>query len=541
MKANLLINTLFIYLGIINAVAQSGTLDTTFGTSGKVTTSLSTTNITSDIIYSTIIQPDGKILTAGTSLETARYKFALARYLTNGNLDTTFGTAGIVITDIGVITSGGITVEMKLQLDGKIVVIGTHQDTQNDLSKIALVRYNSNGTLDASFGTNGVVFSNFNNYDNEGNGLFIQANGKILAATFAFSSNNNNESNYNIFRYNSNGILDNSFGINGVVSINLGLNIVNLNSSDVATIIIELANGKILVAGKSDSMPTNGENNFAIIQLNSNGTLDTSFGTMGKVFIDFSLDDQVAAMQITATNKIILGGTLFYNSGANSKIGIVQLNANGTIDTTFGTAGKIITTINSSTNNDVLEDLQLQANGDIIVGGTTQNSNTLIGLDFALVKYFINGNLDTNFGTNGFAITDFNNSTEFINSIAIQSNNKIIATGAFAVSNSKFALARYNNVTLSNTTFNQNISAISVYPNPVINTSVIEFNLLQNENITVTLYDTLGKKVQTVVNNKYFELGKNSENFKILNTLPSGIYTLVLSNGNNYKSIKIIL
>ena len=541
MKANLLINTLFIYLGIINAVAQSGTLDTTFGTSGKVTTSLSTTNITSDIIYSTIIQPDGKILTAGTSLETARYKFALARYLTNGNLDTTFGTAGIVITDIGVITSGGITVEMKLQLDGKIVVIGTHQDTQNDLSKIALVRYNSNGTLDASFGTNGVVFSNFNNYDNEGNGLFIQANGKILAATFAFSSNNNNESNYNIFRYNSNGILDNSFGINGVVSINLGLNIVNLNSSDVATIIIELANGKILVAGKSDSMPTNGENNFAIIQLNSNGTLDTSFGTMGKVFIDFSLDDQVAAMQITATNKIILGGTLFYNSGANSKIGIVQLNANGTIDTTFGTAGKIITTINSSTNNDVLEDLQLQANGDIIVGGTTQNSNTLIGLDFALVKYFINGNLDTNFGTNGFAITDFNNSTEFINSIAIQSNNKIIATGSFAVSNSKFALARYNNVTLSNTTFNQNISAISVYPNPVINTSVIEFNLLQNENITMTLYDTSGKKVQTVVNNKYFALGKNSENFKILNTLPSGIYTLVLSNGNNYKSIKIIL
>ncbi|MEH1822030.1 MAG: putative Ig domain-containing protein, partial [Nostoc sp.] len=348
--------------------------------------------------------------------------FAIVRYNSDGTLDTSFNTTGKVTTDFNSNDDYGNSITV--QADGKILVAGqSNNGTNNDF---AIVRYNSDGTLDTSFNTTGKVTTDFNNDDDYGYSVTVQADGKILVAGTSYNGTNND---FAIVRYNSNGTLDTSFNTTGKVTTDF-----NSNSDSGKSITVQ-ADGKILVAGTS----YNGTNSdFAIVRYNSNGTLDTSFNTTGKVTTDFNNNDDYGySITVQADGKILVAG-ISYN-GTNSDFAIVRYNSNGTLDTSFNTTGKVTTDFDN--NNNYGYSVTVQADGKILVVGTSNNGTND---DFAIVRYNSNGTLDTNFNTTGKVTTDFDSNDDSGKSISVQSDGKILVAGiSNNGTDYDFAVARY--------------------------------------------------------------------------------------------------
>ncbi len=256
--------------GVISAFAAPGDLDPTFGQGGIMVTSF-TELPTWDYPRSIQVQPDGKIVVCGEIRASvgdpfdgnvATMSFFIARYNPNGGLDTSFGTNGKVIAPIN---SGDEFVgnEIALQPDGKILAVGV-SGTGYD---IAVNRYNSDGTLDPSFGTGGRIVTNVGTINSQAIGVSIQQDGKILVVGSAASDPFNGG--LGLVRYNPNGSLDNGFGEGGKV-------ITDFVDGASPLSIMYRPDGKIVVAG-------HGTGNFALARYNRDGSLDTDFGSNGKI------------------------------------------------------------------------------------------------------------------------------------------------------------------------------------------------------------------------------------------------------------------
>ena len=243
-----------------------GQLDPTFGTDGIVTTSLGV----SAIAHSVAIQSDGKIV-AGGGAGISLYDFALVRYNTNGSIDDSFGSAGIVTTDFANSNDTGVSVA--IQSDGKIVAAGT--SVSGGREEIALARYNLNGSLDPSFGILGKV-TTLIGPGSQAVALAIQSDSKIVVAGKSFR--NSTFPYYGAFavaRYNTNGSLDSSFGSGGTVTTRVGHDPFNEVEDEPAAVAVQ-SDGKIVVAGATDS---GFKYNFTLVRYDSNGLLDLSFGS----------------------------------------------------------------------------------------------------------------------------------------------------------------------------------------------------------------------------------------------------------------------
>jgi uncharacterized delta-60 repeat protein len=241
-----------------------GSLDTTFGNGGKVTTSF-TSNLF-DSAQSVVLQSDGRILVGGYSrgAGTNMDDFAVVRYNTDGSLDTSFGTGGKVTTNFG----AGATDDayaMALQSDGRIVLAGT--SNLNGNYDFALARYNTDGSLDSSFGTAGLLHTDFAGANDNAQAVVLQSDGKIVAAGYATSGLQG----FALARYNTNGSLDTSFGAGGLVRTNFS------GGNDVIEGLALQSDGKLVAAGFSyprfSSIPQ-----FALTRFNSDGSLDSNFG-----------------------------------------------------------------------------------------------------------------------------------------------------------------------------------------------------------------------------------------------------------------------
>jgi uncharacterized delta-60 repeat protein len=223
----------------------NGTLDTTFDSDGKVTTAIGSGT---DVAYSVALQSDGKIVVAGYSNNGSNFDFALVRYNTDGSLDTSFDSDGKVTTEVGSGNDGGESVA--IQSDGKIVVAGySYIGSNNDF---ALARYNTDGTLDTSFDSDGKVTTAIGVSVNYAKSVAIQSDGKIVAAGYNTGSNND----LALARYNTDGTLDTSFDSDGKVTTAIG-------SNDRAYSVAIQSDGKIVAAGNSN----NGSNeDFALVR-----------------------------------------------------------------------------------------------------------------------------------------------------------------------------------------------------------------------------------------------------------------------------------
>ena len=253
-----------------------GALDATFGSGGKVVTDFGGANEGAKALA---VQPDGKIVMAGTSSDGAlsSFKFAVARYNPDGSLDSTFGAGGKVTTSFGGFTRA---FALALQPDGKIVVAG------QALSQVALARYNSDGTLDATFGSggratgvvSGIAFA-----------VALQLDGKIVVAGEFLA------------RYSSSGHLDPTFGSGGVVPVSFG-------GRSASAVAIQV-DGKIMAGGETSSSIPSGGDDFALARYNVDGTLDATFGSGGRVVTDFgSMDEEIRALALQPDGKIVVVG-----------------------------------------------------------------------------------------------------------------------------------------------------------------------------------------------------------------------------------------
>jgi uncharacterized delta-60 repeat protein/LPXTG-motif cell wall-anchored protein len=335
-----------------------GTLDTTFGTGGKVTADFNNTG-DNDFGRAVLVQSDGKILLVGHSEVTGSIDFAAVRFNTDGTLDNTFGTAGKVTADIGNNSSDQVMSAI-LQTDGKILIVGSSR--VNNEWDFAIARFNTDGTLDNTFGTAGKTTTDLGT-DDWGHSVAVQTDGKIVLAGYSWMTDHND---FAVLRYHTNGTLDNTFGTGGKVTT-------FIESSEAYSVMLQ-ADGKILVSGVSYN---NSTSYFAVVRYNTNGSLDNTFGTGGKVTTDFD-NNRSEAMAITsqADGKIILAGTAYI--GSTYAYAVARYNTNGSLDHTFGTGGKVTTVFNVASN---AFSLALQADGRIIVAGTSDD-------DFLATRYY---------------------------------------------------------------------------------------------------------------------------------------------------------
>ncbi len=393
-------------------------------------------------VMGTALQADGKLVAAGFFYGSSYdNSFALARYDTDGKLDTTFGTGGKVLTTTFAATSGyaaqAEATAVAIQADGKIVAAGfTYTED------IALARYNTNGSLDTSFGSGGKVVTNWGSLNDYAFAAGIQSTGKIIVGGYA---NTNGTFDFVMTRYNSNGTVDTTFGINGTVFTDFSL------SDDRIAALKVITGDKIVAVGRSGG-------DMAVARYTVNGALDSTFGSGGKVTTDFGGNyDEARAVAIDANGKIVVTGP----AGVNGDIGLVRYTAAGALDSKFGSSGKVTTNLGGS---DQSAAVAIDGSGKIVVGGYAGNG-------FEVLRYTSGGALDSTFGTSGRVTTRIGAEPEQVWAITI-SGTQIIAGGRTqsSATGNNFALARYN----SNGTLDANFGAkadlaITVVssPNPV--------------------------------------------------------------------------
>jgi len=405
-------------------LAQAGSLDLSFDTNGIVTTSIGTGF---NSAYSLAIQADDKILAAGMSYNNSHFNFTLIRYNANGSLDTTFNTDGIVITPIGPYDAYSYSVA--LQSDGKILLAGTSYDSAKNY--FALVRYLSNGSLDTTFDTDGIVTTSFGINDDVGYAVAIQNDGRIVMTGFSYNGSTS-DADFALARYNINGSLDSTFDTDGLVTTPIGY------YHDVVYSIALQSDGKILVAGSAYNIFAHLD--FALARYNSNGSLDSTFDTDGKVITDIGNSyDLGSSVAIQNDGKIVMAG-YSENSNLSYDVSLARYNTDGSLDTTFDSDGKIILPIGFYEARG--HSITIQSDGKILVAGSSIVSNQA----FTLVRFNSNGSLDSTFSSDGVVTTLIGGLDDIGEAVAIQSNGKIIVAGRSIIGTKyDFSLARYNN------------------------------------------------------------------------------------------------
>ncbi len=388
------------------AAAQSGSLDPSFGSGGKVLAAIG--NYGGD---NAVLQPNGDIV-----VSVGEYAlFAVARFLPNGKLDTSFGDGGVATAAPAMI--GGQAVydansqSLALQSNGDIVVGGI-VSSQSGTSGFGVVRFTSTGAGDSSFGSGGGVATAISRGLTEAPALLVQSNGEILAGGWTLQATYRSETiTGSVVRYTSSGHLDTTFGSGGIASspslggvTTLGVDasgdafvlpgFAELNpsgalessvtqepivSSSAAGPVAFLANGNAVEAqtvgvGKHDT-------EVEAQQFAANGTPDTAFSSpMLHYVAGMSAEDGASAIALEPNGQVVFGGSHFF---ATSVFGLARVNSSGSVDTTFGTRGVVTTEFQGD---EGIDTLLTQPNGDIVAVGYSEDNSTGV-TDVAIARY----------------------------------------------------------------------------------------------------------------------------------------------------------
>jgi uncharacterized delta-60 repeat protein len=376
------------------AFAQAGQLDTTFANKGIFSDNFNGATGTATAVA---LQSDGKILVGGSDGSAG----VVLRLTTNGTIDTSFGTAGIVTINFRV--ADNVVTGLAVQTDGEIVVAGTGIPGGGRVA-----RFDADGQPDNSFGTDGETFI----FPGNPGPLVILPSGEIVVL----------EGNV-LQRFTSSGTLDTTFGNSGTAPL-------VFTGSSIAL----LSNGKFLI---SPSTLLFGPG--AMARYTGNGSLDTSFGISGQ-----SSPLAVPALALPSDGKIISAGSIATGAATTGNpggFGLIRLNANGTLDGTFGSRAGVVTPFPGFLTASVSA-LAIQTNGDMVAVGGANNGTLTPAGPFALARYLSTGQLDTTFGTAGLVTTSFGSTTlASISAVTIQTDGKIVVAGTDGAGN--LVVARY--------------------------------------------------------------------------------------------------
>ncbi len=404
----------------INA-QQPGTLDKSFGEDGKV---VSTTY--EGVSNCSALQPDGKIIVGGYGTYLMEdgliYGAFLARYNTNGTLDLSFGDSGRVV-----INNSGVIYAIGLQKDDKIVAAIRGYSTK---TAIVIMRINEDGTLDKSFGEDGLAFGPVNDGYNESDMTLLPDGRMVIAGDVTLAVNDNNRSFITCFT--PDGTLDKSFGEGGTIIIEFS------GANDIRTV-AATPDGKIVIGGEYKFY-----DKTILMRYNGDGTPDKSFGTNGLSEISFdskAFSPIINDITITKDNSITLAGWAYMDLDYQREaILISKVLANGTPDNGFGTTG--FTTTEYKNKYISVRGVAVQQDEKIVIAGGFGEGRTSVEM---ITRYNQDGGIDSSFGTDGITKTYFNGVDE-ASSLLIQKDGKIILTGTSETKEEKalITLARYN-------------------------------------------------------------------------------------------------
>jgi uncharacterized delta-60 repeat protein len=406
-----------------------GAPDTAFGTDGKVTSDLGLG--TSELrAYDVAIDDQDRIVVAGRAGSRSA-TFVVARFDVAGRLDLTFGDGGKVFADFGSSNAGAQSVA--IDSSGGIIAAG-YGDQPGGMD-FALVRYHSDGGLDAAFGNNGKVLTDFDAGVDISYGVDIDQTGRILAAGAvnldSFYPPHSQGLNFGVVRYNAEGRLDTGFGADGKVTTDFRAS----NNDFAFDIVTTPDDGKsILVGGSRGSLG----DVFALARLNQDGTLDATFGDEGKVREPAG---EPYGAAVDEEGRIVLAGSS-WQAGTSFDFRLARYLPDGSLDATFGDGGIADTDIGLQ-GPDYAQAVAICPHGRIVTAGKCSDSSQY-GFDFAVARYHPEGNLDSTFGGNGTVSTELGSPRDEVRAVAIQADGKIIAAGSgVSYESSEFVLARY--------------------------------------------------------------------------------------------------
>ena len=390
---------------------------------------------------------------------------------TIGQLDPTFGINGLASYDVGFASTEGLA----LDANGDSIILGTIDNSGID--SFGLTRYTAAGTLDTTFGTNGVASVNFGGSDQPA-AVTVLSNGDILVAGTAINSSGGSQ--FALAEFTSSGVLDTSFG-NGSGEVLTSFSATGTLTSDVATALAIGRSGTIYVGGSSNANDNGSD--FAIAAYNADGSLDTSFGFGGKTLLDFAgFNDAIASLALQSNGDIVAAGSSANAAGVN-EVALARFLPSGQIDPHFGSKGKVLTAIGSV--DDQASSVVIDSKGKIIVGGLSASgsaSDGSLASDFLLLRYNGNGTLDKTFG-GGPIVTSFNQPAA-VTQLLIQPNGDIVASGKTTSSLTNLdpsqlqvAIARYMPQGRLDNTFNSTGTAIVSLSSGSVTPGLARFDL----------------------------------------------------------------
>ena len=365
-----------------DAHAVAGDLDPSFGVGGKAVPDLSALNHV--YLNALALQDDGKIVCGGGYEESmgGNWDFIVFRLLANGALDTGFGVGGWMTTSFESLEE---VWDLAIQSDGKIVAIGNRSGIYPDPSGV-MARYNSNGTLDTSFGTDGKVHSGYGNASWQA--VTLQADGKIVVA-------GKKDGHFTVARFTTGGVLDTTFNLTGIATVVIG------DASGASDVAVD-SNGKIVAVGAGGSSGSPGD--FAVARFNDDGTLNLSFGTAGITTVDLAgaSSDAARKLAIDGSGKIYVAGEA--DGGSDGMAAVVRLTSSGVLDTTFGATGKL--TYQVSNEDMHTTGLVLDPQGRPVLGGHFSGYSVGPYDSYSwIIRFTTDGTLDHGFGVDGLWVS----------------------------------------------------------------------------------------------------------------------------------------
>lgn len=399
-----------------NVFAQAGTLDTSFSRDGKQVTDL-TSGL--EIAFEVVVQADGKIVAAGQAGRRDD-RIGLVRYNPDGSLDSTFSGDGKLLTNF---TAGAeFALDVVLQADEKIVVAG---GIGGQGGRCGIVRYNPDGSLDTTFSRDGRQAINFTPGWDSCYKALIQPDGKIVAGGVAAGQGTR----ATLLRLNAGGSLDSTFSGDGKLARNF------TSRTDYFEELALQADGRIVAVGTADW--DRAGSRVLVTRFNTDGSLETGFSGDGIILANFatSFDGAFAVAVQPADQAIVVGGQ------ASESMTVLRYLPKGTLDPSFSGDGRVVTEVAPSL--DYAEDVEVQADGKIVVGGSASYFRR--DSKFLLARYDTTGLPDPTFSGDGEMLINFGSSTDEAYGLALQpSDGKIIIGGITAGQGGRFALARVN-------------------------------------------------------------------------------------------------
>jgi uncharacterized delta-60 repeat protein len=409
------------------ARAASGDLDPTFGGDGIVRTDLSPNE---DDGFAVTVQPDGKIVVVGErGIGGLNPRVAIVRYETDGSLDTSFG-GGDGNVSIDFTRRDDFAYAVRIQDDGKIVVAGAGAYSGRS-SRFALARVTPDGSLDPTFGGDGRVMTDVTPSYDWANGMALQANGKIVVVGSISAGPRNGK--IAVLRYRADGTLDPRFSGNGIVRADP-----TRTFDDGLAIGVE-ADGQIIVAGGAGFTGPN--ERFVALAYGRDGSLDPTFGGDGMVFTDITPSADVPfGLAIQGDGKIVVAGGGAQGE-ADPKFALARYERDGSLDPTFAGDGTVIT--NFTPHDDGAYSVALDPAGRIVAAGLAGNNGSVPR--FAASRYLTDGTLDSTFGGDGKVTRDITAYFDSAWGVAVQADGSVVCSGVAGAGGShpSIAVLRY--------------------------------------------------------------------------------------------------